>query len=81
MNIYDSTLWINDIDTVLSVLPELDELEGQSVMITGAAGLICSAVTDILIRYNETHEGKIQIFAAGRNERKMRERFGKFFFL
>lgn len=80
MNIYDSTLWINDIDTVLSVLPELDELEGQSVMITGAAGLICSAVTDILIRYNETHEGKIQIFAAGRNERKMRERFGKFFF-
>lgn len=79
MCIYDSQLWVNDIDTELLVLPELEKLEGQNVMITGAAGLICSAVTDILIRYNETHENKIVIYVAGRNEQKMRERFSEFY--
>ena len=47
MIIYDSKRWINDVDTVLDYLPELDELAGKSVMITGAAGLICSSVVDI----------------------------------
>ena len=79
MSLYDSKLWIEDIDTVITVLPELSELENQAVMITGAAGLICSAVTDILVRYNETHDGKILIYAAGRNEMKMRDRFSKYY--
>ncbi len=79
MSIYDSKLWIKDIDTVIGVLPEICQLEDHSVMITGAAGLICSAVTDILIRYNETHKGKIKILAAGRNEQKMRDRFAEYY--
>lgn len=79
MSLYDSRLWINDIDTVLAILPELHRLQNQSVMITGTSGLICSAVTDILIRYNETHDSKIQIYAAGRNEYTMKDRFSVFF--
>lgn len=78
MSIYDSRLWIQDIDTVLCFIPELDELSGQSVMITGAAGLICSAVTDILIRHNEKNNRKISIYAAGRDEQKIKERFGEY---
>jgi len=70
---------MDDIDAVLQVLAELKRLEKQNVMITGAAGLICSAVTDILIRYNETHESKIQIYAAGRNEKKMKDRFSEYY--
>ena len=64
LNLFDSKQWIDDIDTVLSHLTELSILEKRNVMITGAAGLICSAVTDIIIRYNETHDKKIQIYAA-----------------
>ncbi len=79
MSIFDSKLWIKDLDTVLPVLPELSRLGGQNVMITGAAGLICSAVTDTLIRYNETHDNKIQIYAAGRSKQKIIDRFGEFF--
>ena len=79
MSIYDSKQWIDDIETVLKVLPELYVLEGKNVMITGATGLICSAVTDILIHYNETHNNKIQIYAAGRNLQKMKDRFGNYF--
>ena len=60
----------------MSVIPGLDELGGKTVMITGAAGLICSAVTDILFRYNDPHSDKIQIAAAGRSIEEMQMRFG-----
>lgn len=76
MNIYKSKLWINDIDTVIETLPELDRLNGKSVMITGAAGLICSAVSDILIRYNEACGGNVKIIGAGRWLKEMTDRFG-----
>ena len=72
-------LWFRDIDTVLSVLPELVQLDKHSVLVTGASGLIGSAVVDILIRFNETHKGTIQIIAAGRSAEKMQRRFSLFF--
>lgn len=75
MSIYNSKLWRDNLDTVIQTLPELCELEGKAVLITGATGLICSAIVDLLIRYNETHEGKITILAAGRSEEKIKERF------
>lgn len=75
MGILDSKLWMEDLDGVLARLPELGELEGQTVMVTGCTGLICSAVVDVLIRYNETHDEKIGIVAAGRSEQRVLERF------
>lgn len=78
MSIYDCRLWISDLDEELSVLPELDVLAGKSIMITGCSGLICSAVVDLLIRWNETHNKKIKILAAGRSERKIKERFAPY---
>ena len=76
--IYSSNLWFNDIDKIINSLPELETLSGKSIIITGAGGLICSSVVDILIRYNETHNNKINILAAGRNINKIRERFKDF---
>lgn len=73
--LYNNALWIADIDKVMELLPELDNLAGQSVMVTGAAGLICSSVVDMLFRYNDTHEKKIQILAAGRWHKEMLARF------
>ena len=80
MSIYDSKLWIDNIDTVINEFPEFHELECKSVLITGAAGLICSAIVDILIRYNETHSEKIEIIVAGRSEYScaMKSHFRKF---
>ncbi len=74
-----NNLWLSDIDKIIHSLPELDTLSGKSIMITGANGLICSAVVDILIRYNETHTAApVHITAAGRSPERLRERFGKF---
>ena len=74
--LYDNIQWISDIDKVSEVLPELDMLAGKSVLITGAAGLICSSVVDILFRYNDTHPVPVQIYAAGRWPEEMEARFG-----
>lgn len=78
MSIYNSKLWISDLDEIIDVLPELEELAGKSIMVTGCTGLICSAVVDVLIRWNEMHEGKITILAARRSEKKIAERFAPY---
>ena len=76
--IYGNSLWLQDIDRTVESLPELAELEGKSVLVTGANGLICSAVIDVLMRYNEAHDDSINVIAAGRNEAKIRARFRPF---
>ena len=78
MSIYDSKLWISDLDEIIEAVPELGELDGHTVMITGCTGLIGSAIVDVLIRWNETHKGKIGVLAAGRSEQKTEARFAPF---
>lgn len=77
-DIYKSELWVSDLDRVLKTLLEIDKLVGNRVLITGAAGLICSAVVDLLIRFNETNQGKIVILVAGRWIEEMKHRFGHY---
>ncbi len=76
--IYDSRQWIGDVDATVKSIKCIDELANKSVLITGAAGLVCSAVVDIMIRYNETHQKKIQIILAGRWLEEMAARFGTY---
>lgn len=78
MNINNSPLWLSDIDEIIRQLPELGELSGSSVMITGCTGLICSALTDMLCRRNVTHDGRVIIYAAGRNRQKIEDRFAPY---
>lgn len=78
MGIYDSKLWLSDLEETISALPEIEELAGKSVMITGCTGLICSTVVDVLIRWNEAHDEKIKILAAGRSEEKVKTRFAQY---
>ena len=79
MSIYESGLWFRDLDKKLNGLPELGNLAGKTILITGAGGLICSAVTDVLIRYNETHDRPIRILAGGRSRERIQKRFDPFF--
>lgn len=76
MGIYDSRLWIEDIDRVIAANPCIATLSGKRVMITGVTGLVCSAIVDTFVRYNETHDLPIIIIAAARSEERVKERFG-----
>ena len=78
MSIYQSEVWISGLDEVIFHFPVISRLEEKAVLITGAAGLVCSAITDILIRYNETHKKKIRVLAAGRWMKEMSDRFGDY---
>ncbi len=75
MNLYSSKLWLSDLDEIITSFPEMEALEGKSIMITGCTGLICSAVVDLLVRWNIKHKGKIRVLAAGRDKSKISERF------
>lgn len=76
MNIYSSDQWMKDVQMVTNTLPELSLLSGKSVMITGAAGLICSAIVDVFFEYNKMHPDQaVSIIAAGRWLEEMKARF------
>ena len=76
MGIYHSKQWLSDLDEIVNSLPELAILTNKSVLITGATGLICSAVVDIIMRFNEKNKGnEIEVFAAGRSEAHFKKRF------
>lgn len=74
MSLSDNKQWQGDIDKVLSDL-DLCSLAGHRVMVTGCTGLICSAIVDVLIRWNCRHDEKILIYAVSRNTDAVHERF------
>ena len=78
-NLYKNEIYISDLDRIISSSHEmLKSFENKSILITGASGLICSSVVDLLFRYNETKKNKINLYLAGRNEERMKNRFSKY---
>lgn len=57
---------------------ELEPLYGSSVLITGASGLICSGVADILFYANTEKNAGIDVYLAGRSGERLRERFSRY---
>ena len=78
MKIYDSRLWKTELEELIMHFPVISQLEDKTVLVTGAAGLVCSAIIDVLIHYNETHARKIGIIAAGRNKENIDLRFSDY---
>lgn len=67
--------YIEDIRMLRKAVPGLESLRGETVMVTGASGLIGSAIVDFLLQMNLDEDARIRILAAGRDERRLRERF------
>ena len=63
-----------DIKKVIDNIPSIEKLKGKRILITGATGLICSAVADILFELNQSGFG-IEIVLAGRNADNLKKRF------
>lgn len=63
--------YLNDLDRVQAAVPHLERLEGSRILITGAGGLICSALVDVLLK---TGRG-IHVYAAARNRERIEKRF------
>lgn len=62
--------YIKDLVRVQAAVPCWERLAGRRVLVTGAGGLICSALVDLLMA-----RGGIHVWAAGRDVEKLRRRF------
>ena len=79
MSIYNSRTYLESLHEVINEYDFLKKLEGSSVFVTGATGLICSALVDLLLYYSEKNGGTINVYAAGRNKEKTLDRFSRYF--
>lgn len=79
MNLYGSRTYLDDIYHVIGENDWVSRFEGKALLVTGASGLICSSLIDLLLLYNDITGSDITIYAAGRDREKMKRRFSKFF--
>ena len=77
MDIFKNQLYKDGIIKALPSFINKEKLFNKSVLITGATGLICSAIVDIIRYLNESENAQITVYVCGRNEQKAVERFGK----
>ena len=75
MNLYDSTLYMEDINRICQMDLPWDKLQGKSVMLTGATGMIGSFLADVLLHKTHNGEMDIKIYALGRDKAKAESRF------
>lgn len=76
MNIMQSYTYQSDLELASGNI-DISSLVGKRFLITGASGLIGSALIDLLIWLNLHHNTKMEIYAAGRNPKQLAERFNK----
>lgn len=74
---YSESYW-KEVQQVVSGIPDIAILFGKSIMITGATGMICSAVAELLFWLNKESNANIRIILAGRNRERMQQRFYSF---
>lgn len=73
MNLFDVELYKTDIKKALMKY-DFSLLNKKTILITGATGLICSAIIDLLLVL-KLHGLKLKIIGAGRNTLNIKERF------
>jgi nucleoside-diphosphate-sugar epimerase len=76
LDLHKSEIYISDLDTAINHIIGMDRLDNQNVLVTGATGTIGSFITDILLRYKETHNSGLRVFVAGRSVQRIKQRYG-----
>lgn len=78
MNLYNSSLYIDDVKYVAGLGLPWEKLKGKSLMLSGATGLIGSFLVDVIMEKNVTDNLNCTVYALGRNKEKAKIRFAKF---
>ena len=71
-----AAIYRNDITSAQRAIPNLDRIKGRSVLVTGATGLVCSAIVDFLLNLNDTQNAGTTVYIAARSRDKAERRFG-----
>lgn len=70
-NVFESDIYQGQLKDLLPYLP----VEDKTILVTGASGLIGSCLIDSLLYANINYGRKFRVYALGRNEQKLRNRF------
>ena len=71
---FSSQLYLDDLKATAEILKD-NGVDGKSFLITGASGLIGSYLVDALVYHARFNGAKNRIYALGRSEAKLKERF------
>lgn len=76
MRFLDNKMYLDSIKKVaLNNQVNFDKFNNSSILITGASGLICSFLVDVLMYRNNNLDANITIYMLCRNEEKLLNRF------
>ncbi len=74
----DSITYAEDLRIINERGADWQKLDGKTLLITGATGLIGSVLADAIILRNELYHANINIWLLGRNEYELRKRYGNY---
>ena len=75
MNLLNSELYRSSLDRICAGI-DLGFLQGRTVLVTGASGMLGSCLVDLLSVWNQTQASPCRITAMSRNRDAARQRFG-----
>ena len=78
MILLDNISYREDLALTLKGIANLELLKGKTLLITGASGLIASALVDHLLYLNEQDDFGMTLYLAGRHEATLKRRFGHY---
>lgn len=67
--------YISDLTEIRKVIPNLEKVRGKRILVTGAGGLIGSAIVDFFLQLNRDADWQTAVYAAGRSRERMSARF------
>lgn len=76
-NILNNETYIHDAERIINNC-DMSCLRNCKVLVTGGLGLICSAVVDLLVVYNERNHANIEIYVAAKNQCRFLARYGEY---
>ncbi|MBO0460989.1 hypothetical protein IGL24_000930 [Enterococcus sp. DIV2371] len=78
MALNTNPLYIKDLQKVIDHVEAIKDLNGKSLLMIGASGMVGSFLVDTIMLANERLGIEIKVYAMGRNRKKLEERFEKY---
>ena len=72
--IYTKNYW-EDVALAAKQICKAEKLQNKKVLITGATGMVCSAIVEMISYLNKSKNANITLYLAGRNEERVKNRF------
>lgn len=76
MSLLENELYREDLAYVAKLKVPWEKLNGKSILLSGATGMIGSFFIDVIMYKNSYDDLNCHVYAMGRNEEKARKRFG-----